>query len=327
MKCLLCKENEADKKGSHIIPHFLLETLINYDGRKGRDKEIVFSFNNLESSVYFGRSVSPEMIDALKGCALDEDELKANRDPHVIDYLFCSDCERKLSVIEAEYAERHNKGADVHPNISFLFWLSVLWRMSITGDYNISLDADIEEGMRKVLSGNLAFDRTAILDKQIEIRGWGYLLLRFPADGYESCVVGYPYSNSPYLWIVNDYVICFFADTKNLTLPAFPIISELQQFMHEGNISTCSRSEICVHIKSEFKRGFLEKATHYFAEKQMCILYTEIDHVLKQIGIEPSFDLTMAIITKYTGENPDSKFIIGRYNRANLKKIIAKNLS
>lgn len=32
-KCNLCKENDADKKGSHIVPHFLLKRIENIEGK------------------------------------------------------------------------------------------------------------------------------------------------------------------------------------------------------------------------------------------------------------------------------------------------------
>lgn len=32
-KCLLCNTNEADKTGSHIIPHFLMKMIDNQKGK------------------------------------------------------------------------------------------------------------------------------------------------------------------------------------------------------------------------------------------------------------------------------------------------------
>ena len=61
-KCKLCKKNEADKKGSHIIPHFLMKRIDNEIGRKGRDMEVGFSVGEFDTIPYFGRSVLPEKI-------------------------------------------------------------------------------------------------------------------------------------------------------------------------------------------------------------------------------------------------------------------------
>jgi len=45
--CKLCKNKPADKKGSHIVPHFLLKRIENEEGKSERDYEIGFSIGQV----------------------------------------------------------------------------------------------------------------------------------------------------------------------------------------------------------------------------------------------------------------------------------------
>ena len=67
-KCKLCLEREANKKGSHVIPHFLVKSMVNDDrGENERDKEISFKMEATFSDVYFGRRVLPEKVEEILG--------------------------------------------------------------------------------------------------------------------------------------------------------------------------------------------------------------------------------------------------------------------
>ena len=77
-KCLLCQEREADKTGSHIVPHFLLKRIDNQIGVKGRDNELGFVIGKLETKSYFGRNVLPEKLEKIYGEV--DDELIENND-------------------------------------------------------------------------------------------------------------------------------------------------------------------------------------------------------------------------------------------------------
>ena len=134
--CLLCKRNKSDKKGSHFTPIGILKKVI---GKRGAEHEVTIDPFKGQVSEYFGR-----------------DNLK-NTDPtirqsdNVADYIFCTDCEKKLGIIEGEcidklhsFSENLLKGAlqikktqagntffrfkKTHKNIVTLFFYSVIWR-------------------------------------------------------------------------------------------------------------------------------------------------------------------------------------------------------
>ncbi|MGB6084903.1 hypothetical protein [Moheibacter sp.] len=103
-KCLLCKENEPDKTGSHIVPHFLIKRIDNDDNQKGRDKELGFILGDTTTSTYFGRLIQPEKLEEVFGEVTD-DLISNNKIDGIVDYYFCSDCEKKFSNIESIYAK------------------------------------------------------------------------------------------------------------------------------------------------------------------------------------------------------------------------------
>jgi small subunit ribosomal protein S6 len=61
-KCKRCHTNFADKKGSHLVPHFLLKRIENIEGKTQRDYEIGYVFEKFNVSSHFGRSVQDESI-------------------------------------------------------------------------------------------------------------------------------------------------------------------------------------------------------------------------------------------------------------------------
>src|SRR5690606_17334247 len=131
--CKLCQQHEADKKGSHIVPFFLLREVENIDGKKERNYEIGFSLDGLVIKSHFGSSILPERLEETFGEIQDED-IEANKHPMIVDHLLCTSCEKRFSVLESKYSKflnDNNTNVDVRTNISYLFWISVFWRLGI----------------------------------------------------------------------------------------------------------------------------------------------------------------------------------------------------
>ena len=103
--CRLCKQEEATKKNSHILPHFLIKTVINKGGSKQRDYELTFSFSQNEfTDLYFGRNITLETIEQYKGRELTDEELE-QQNPFSQDYLFCPSCEAYFGLLEDYYSK------------------------------------------------------------------------------------------------------------------------------------------------------------------------------------------------------------------------------
>lgn len=160
--CKLCLAKNADKRGSHIVPHFLLKRIENVDGKKQRDYELGFRLDKMGMTPHFGRAVSPEKLEQMFGDLTDA-EIENNQHPLIVDHYYCSDCEQRLSIIESSYAitlnekldnpeedAMYDSGADVL--VALLFWTSVVWRISSHGKSGVRLNASKEEYLRGLLN-------------------------------------------------------------------------------------------------------------------------------------------------------------------------------
>lgn len=156
-KCNLCKINDADKKGSHIVPHFLLKRIENIEGKTGRDYEIGYKIGRLTSESHFGRAVQPEKLEEVYG-EITDDDIYNNHHPLVIDHFLCSNCEERLAQIESIYSQTIKNNfpkayeSGISGSIGLLFWTSVFWRMSVHGESGVKLTAEQNEKLRVVLN-------------------------------------------------------------------------------------------------------------------------------------------------------------------------------
>lgn len=156
-KCLLCRQREADKTGSHIIPSFLMKR-INGEGK--RDHEIGFKIKQGIVDTYFGRDIYEEKR---KDITDNEEKIYSRENYDVIDHIFCKDCEDFFASLESKYAPSLNlhfseksttKNTKISPSDALLFWCSLIWRISVTGHLGSRLRSDLEERLRLALVSN-----------------------------------------------------------------------------------------------------------------------------------------------------------------------------
>ncbi|QZE15532.1 hypothetical protein K4L44_06785 [Halosquirtibacter laminarini] len=160
-QCKLCNKKEADKKGSHMIPAFLINEAVNVSGQKGRDYELQFEISNIkDSEFYFGRGVQPKDIEEVVG-EITDDIIENNNNSNVIDNIFCSECEKRLGELESLYASKRPtlEFEGVYKGVNSLkarvFWLSVVWRMHLTGKYLNNFTEDVAERFRSEIYNSL----------------------------------------------------------------------------------------------------------------------------------------------------------------------------
>lgn len=166
-KCKLCKINEANRKGSHIIPHFLLRRIENIDGEKDRDYEMGFSVSPSNITSHFGRSLQPEKLAEMYG-VLSDSEIEKNKNPSIVDFYFCSTCEDRLAKIENLYAGNINKDVSVVSSIvGGLFWMTIFWRMSIHPIYGMILKKSEMEMCRSYINTHIDNISNNIYDQAI----------------------------------------------------------------------------------------------------------------------------------------------------------------
>lgn len=217
--CRLCNTREANKKGSHIVPHFLLKRIENVDGKTERDNELGFAIGEFDTESYFGRSVSPEKLDETFG-ELSEDEIKGNKHPLVVDNYFCSVCEERLSKIEGEYSKtlaifdkEKEYASGVSSALGLLFWVSVFWRMSIHQHSGTYLSDDENELLRSFLDRILLNDISRI-DQAKEDAGdetdkMSYKLIRCPdySKGNITHMAWHPAFRKAYSLLIDEFAV------------------------------------------------------------------------------------------------------------------------
>lgn len=209
--CKICKNRLADKKGSHIIPHFLLKRIENVDGRKERDYELGFVIQEFNTDSYFGRAVSPEKLDSVYGNISDE-EINKNKHPSIVDFFFCTTCEERLAKTESIYAKSiENVDTEIYESginglIGVLFWSSVIWRISINGKNGVKLTELEEETLRCFLDCYLDSNSSDVKIKDIK-----YKLIRccnYSASN-STLILLHPDFSKPYSLLLDEYLLLF----------------------------------------------------------------------------------------------------------------------
>ena len=166
--CTLCGRHPATKLNSHIIPSFMIARVCSYDGSCKRDKEVMFTMSTYEDKVYTGQIPSTKIEELFDTDKLTDEriekELKDNTATK--DNIFCPKCEKDLSIyLEAPYAGyMHNDKIDSY--IAYFFWMSVVWRMSISEQFNFRLPYDLEKHLQESLH---AFICAKITNEEKEI--------------------------------------------------------------------------------------------------------------------------------------------------------------
>ena len=172
-KCLLCKHEQANKKGSHVVPSFLMKRINSHGGCLQRDHEVGFEIRSSEVKTYFGRSIYRDVREEYTD---DQSMMESRFNPDMLDHVFCSGCESLFSKLESSYANSidlknepdsliiNNKASGFE---AMLFWCSILWRCSVTHHFGNSLHPDFEKKLRRVL-----------LKKSIEGTNLQYALFR-----------------------------------------------------------------------------------------------------------------------------------------------------
>lgn len=161
-KCLLCQEREATKKGSHIIPSFIMKRINSIDSCNERDYELGFTIGPGTVESYFGRNVYE---DRRREFTDEESRIEDRTNLDTMDNVFCPVCEKLFSKYEGKYSSTYQLQYDDNLMINntkltgaeaALFWYSVIWRISSTGKFGVRLCPAFEEKLRNsVLSEDI----------------------------------------------------------------------------------------------------------------------------------------------------------------------------
>lgn len=218
--CLLCGKLPATAKGSHLAPNFLIQSFLSYDGSIRRDREVVVEtvLGSLAKDRKWGRNVKPEDIDKVFGVVPDKEKSNIKASAVTRDDLLCPQCEKRFSFIESKYSDYYNKRKEtVSPEVSYLFWLGVFWRLHIAG-WCIRLSDDDAYSIRKILDECMPNTQKDV-DTLKANRTWGKFCytLRHCSDTKSELLglVGNHANRSPYKLLCGEYEITLYADHES----------------------------------------------------------------------------------------------------------------
>lgn len=342
-KCFLCKKRTADKTGSHIIPNFLIQSSFADDKSKGRGNELIFPVSII-ADFRFGREVLPEKIENSIGRLPTEEEIENNIAepiPYIKDYIFCKECEERLGTIENLYSNAiiQVKGnnsleeVDIQKHLSHLFWLSVIWRISVTNfGFKFRSDTLIQEEMRTILDNCLCLDANDIPDsgKYIDqLSKYCYYLIKFKEDDQKRGSYIPPVAEqievfSPF--IINNYAFIFspLADKGGITIPSY---LELENHLKVDYLNMCKEKERCLCLDSSIFETTLRKNAFFHAHR----MKFEIKMLISNCwGEECPTEFSEEVFKLYTHDitsshknDQDTSLLIRTLSRANFANAYA----
>lgn len=325
--CSLCKIHIADKTNSHIIPNFLTKFAMSPTMERKRDGEVMVSISPLlDIETYIGRDVKPELIETIKGRAMTEDEICNNFNPMSRDNIFCSDCEKKFSVIESIYSNSKIEEREgylqnnIAPHLAYLFWMSVIWRMSIT---NIGLDLthSSKEKLRCILNNNLSLDKNNITIPTKFINRFHYFLL-YTEEYAESAIRNILSTNGGHACQIANRIIIFY-DNNNFPRFDFDFYGT---YIKTKNLNGEISYEKLQYIPIQNYMNMQNEFMYEFAKASFYNLREAVERILRNINVTPSSELVSNIVDQYLGENPSEQDIINEFNPEKLQEIIIKCL-
>jgi hypothetical protein len=253
-KCKLCNQADADKKGSHIVPHFLLKRVENIEGETDRDKELGFTLGEFDTKSHFGRAVSPGKLEETYGEVTDE-LIENNTNSMIVDNFFCSTCEKKFAAIESEYAKTLLKKdsstyeSGVSSSLGLLFWAGVLWRVSINNKSGVKLEEKKEEILRSVIDKYQQIkiediDFEALSDDDIAKR-LSYKLIRCIEDTSKKSkwLFFHPKFDNPLCILIAEYCIGFSFDEEYQDLEEKNLL-EINKTMLNAPVNKAGANEL-----------------------------------------------------------------------------------
>ncbi|MRX63582.1 hypothetical protein [Maribacter luteus] len=292
--CQLCKINVADKKGSHIVPHFLLKRILNDLGEKGRDKEVAFILKKDVTTSHFGRAVQPEKLKEIYG-EVTEDLIENNTDDAIVDNYFCTNCEKRFGTIESEYAKtltqststKSNYISEKRPFLCFLFWASIIWRLSIQEESGFKLKQKEENKLGRILNKYLKLESDQIQPDSLDsdLLNIGYKLLRAPNFSQKkgTWLHWSPTYERPYSLIIDEYLLFFYFKKNHLKGISLNFYNT-EQFKKKAYFNTCFSSESIYGIEPQDYEKVTEELMKYAVHTRLDTLSRYLDEIHQLLG-------------------------------------------
>lgn len=290
--CLICKKEKATKTNSHLIPSFMIARVCSYDGSGKRDKEVMFTMTSYEDKVYVGAIPDTKLNELFNPEKLTDErierELKNNTASK--DYIFCPKCEANLSkYLETPYAEHYLRGKSIQSDIAYFFWLSIVWRESISRQFEFALPEDIELNLGECLKEYME----AVASKQditliIKKCNFSYRLLRCPSylpNGMAYLGGEYKKHTKILTLTLGDTIICANFDKQNIELPNDYTYLGLEDVIRSAPVNFGTDSEQCVNVENKTFKDAMMRMVKELALKRLQNDRELADKIWEKIGL------------------------------------------
>lgn len=245
--CKFCRENPANKKNTHYLTDSIIRIALNEGGSNVREKGAMYNISTIKESIEFRfqRSTSQEAIVSALGREAHEDEIEqAMSIPFSVDNVFCASCEDKFTTIEKRFLEDilpklrgldftgvNEKSFDEVLDVKAFFLLQV-WRMAVA-DPSLKVTGDFLDHLRSIL-----FDPNSNVEAIISLP-LNVTFLSTIGDEIEFTTnkVGILTDNGVDAIAMNDFVIQFPADGKEINFANLFGINQPDTFTHFANVS------------------------------------------------------------------------------------------
>ena len=335
--CKLCNRKTADKTNSHVIPHFLIQSMINVDGIKGRNRELSVGIGKESITEYFGSAVLPDKIEQYVGHELSVEEIEKQKHHFTVDYAFCSDCEKRFASIESYYSETKSKETnelvinEIDSKLSFLFWASIVWRLSVTNLMDFKLKEKENKKLRNLLDNCLNLKISEVIKKAEYfnscISNYAYKLMVYPnsentANRY---CYGHPKFQMPYSLIINNYVLLFYVSKSHVNQIKQTFFGFEQLYENAPINIQATENESILKIPEILLESSIAKFVELQCEDFLKSIINQLNNLhLQLFGLNCSSQIIDATITRIIEENPD--ILGGRYNNKRMIQIFAEEI-
>lgn len=214
-RCCLCRKRIANKTGAHMVPNFLAHPTFatSEKGKRGKEALDAFYANCVnKNSSFYGQNVNPERIEQGLGHPIPEAFADTNINRLEYDNEFCSVCEDRWGILETAYSSYYSgTSKSISPRLSYLFWLSVIYRMSL-GRMGIYLRTRDDLDLRKILDSAILDSTQKIIDDSSDLGSWKYAMFRATglAKEGDKGILGSD-EHYPYVIMINDLILVFYS--------------------------------------------------------------------------------------------------------------------
>lgn len=319
-KCLICKELEATKTNSHIIPSFLIAMIASYDQSYKRGKELMFRISPYCQKVHTGGLPDTKLEEIFDVDKLTDERIKneLSKSDVALDFIFCPPCEDKLSVyLETPYSSELLHDGKSNAITALFFWISVVWRMSIAGNNGFKLPQKQEEKLQQFLKCFFELkDKKEDVSHLLPLINFNYRILYckdFCKNNSGLIFCNYDKHNNVLTIMIGDICICISFDKKEL--PDNYNFFSLESFFNVASINCGENIEERLAIESEnYKEGIkalIKHCSHIKLNEQsklfdmiwsQCVAPGSMPIPMKKLFIEMLCDENVKLGERYTNQ-------------------------